>query len=306
MSKLGNERSSVQNILIQYACEVGWEYIKPEEAERLRGGRTGLIFREVFSDRLARMNDFIDSIMIEDKIKEIQRLPARKEGNLQAWEYLKGLKTVFLQKENRERNVKIIDENAKNNIYQVTDEFSYTNGMKTNRYDVVFLINGIPVFLVESKAVAKFLNRNVDRESIIAEALDQMRRYHNETPEAMTLFQVFTATNIINFLYAATWNLEAKSIFNWRTESTAKTFEELVKSFFDRQRLTDMLLNFIMFTRQDDELIKVILRPHQIRAVDKIVDRAASKKKRALIWHTQGSGKTYTMIVAAQRIIENP
>jgi type I restriction enzyme R subunit len=306
MSKLGTERSSVQNVLIRYACEVGWEYIKPEEAERLRGGRTGLIFREVFADRLARMNDFVDSVMIEDKMKEIERLPARKEGNLQAWEYLKGLKTVFLQSENRERNVKIIDENTKNNIYQVTDEFSYTNGMKTNRYDVVFLINGIPVFFVESKAVAKFLNRNVDRESIIAEALDQIRRYHNETPEAMTLFQVFTATNIINFLYAATWNLEAKSIFNWRTDSKAKTFEELVKSFFDRQRLTDMLLNFIMFTRQDDELIKVILRPHQMRAVDKIVDRAASKKKRALIWHTQGSGKTYTMIVAAQRIMENP
>jgi len=306
MSKLGTERSSVQNVLIQYACEVGWEYVKPEDAERLRGGRTGLIFREVFSDRLARMNDFIDSVMIEDKIKEIERLPARKEGNLQAWEYLKGLKTVFLQSENRERNVKIIDESAKNNVYQVTDEFSYTNGIKTNRYDVVFLINGVPVFFVESKAVAKFLNRDVDRESIIAEALDQIRRYHNETPEAMTLFQVFTATNIINFLYAATWNLEAKSIFNWRTESKAKTFEELVKSFFDRQRLTDMLLNFIMFTRQDDELIKVILRPHQMRAVDKIVDRAASKKKRALIWHTQGSGKTYTMIVAAQRIMENP
>src|SRR3990170_8104363 len=306
MSKLGNEGSSVQNTLIRYACEVGWEYLKPEEAERLRGGRTGLIFREVFADRLARMNDFIDSVMIEDKIKEIERLPARKEGNLQAWEYLKGLKTVFLKKENRERNVKIVDADAKNNVYQVTDEYSYTNGVKSNRYDVVFLINGVPVFFVESKAVAKFLGRNVDRESIIADALDQIRRYHIETPEAMTLFQVFTATNIINFLYAATWNFEAKSIFNWRTESTAKTFEELVKSFFDKQRLTDMLLNFIMFTRQDDELIKVILRPHQMRAVDKIVERAASRKKRGLIWHTQGSGKTYTMIVAAQRIMENP
>ena len=306
MPKLGGERSSVQNTLIRYACDVGWEYVKPEEAERLRGGRTGLIFREVFADKLARMNDFVDSVMIEDKIKEIERLPARKEGNLQAWEYLKGLKTVFLQKENRERNVKIVDADAKNNTYQITDEYTYTNGVKSNRYDVVFLINGVPVFFVESKAVAKFLGRNVDRESIIAEALDQIRRYHNETPEAMTLFQVFTATNIINFLYAATWNFEAKSIFNWRTESRAKTYEELVKSFFDRQRLTDMLLNFIMFTRQDDELIKVILRPHQIRAVDKIVERAASKKKRGLIWHTQGSGKTYTMIVAAQRIMENP
>lgn len=137
-------------------------------------------------------------------------------------------------------------------------------------------------FFVETKAVAKFMGRSADRESIIADALDQIRRYHRETPEAMTLFQVFTATNIINFLYAATWSLEAKSVFNWKTESEARNFEELVKSFFDIQRITDMLLNFIMFTRQDDELVKVILRPHQMRAVDKIVERASSNKKESI------------------------
>ena len=109
MPKIGTERGAVQNTLIKYACEVGWTYVNPEEAERLRGGRTGLIFKRVFADQLQELNDFIDSIMIEEKIKELERLPARKEGNLQAWEYLKGLKTVFLQKENREKNVKIIE-----------------------------------------------------------------------------------------------------------------------------------------------------------------------------------------------------
>jgi type I restriction enzyme R subunit len=306
MSNLGNERVSVQNPLIQYATQVGWEQISQVEAERLRGGKSGLVFREVFSSQLAKLNGFLAPVMIADKLKELERLPARKEGNLQAWEYLKGLRTVFLPREKRERNVKIIDEKAQNNVYQVTDEFIFFNGTKTNRYDVVFLINGVPVFLVETKAVAKFLGRKVDRESIVASALDQIRRYHRETPEAMTLFQVFTATNIINFLYAATWSLEAKSVFNWKTESATKTFEDSVKSFFDPQRITDMLLNFILFTRQDDELIKVILRPHQMRAVDRILERAGSEKKRGLIWHTQGSGKTYTMIVAAQRILNNP
>ena len=68
-----------------------------------------------------------------------------------------------------------------------------------------------------------------------------------------------------------------------------------------------MLDDFILFTRQDDELKKVVLRPHQMRAVQSIVKRAEEKqKKRGLIWHTQGSGKTYTMIVAAKEIIENP
>jgi type I restriction enzyme, R subunit len=307
MSKLGTEKSAVQDPLIKYAREIGWEYLTSEEAERLRGGTTGLIFRGVFTNQLLKLNsEFIDNQHIEELIKRIERIPAKKEGNLEAWEYLKGLKTIFLPKEKRERNVKIIDEDPKNNIYQITDEFSYTNGINTNRYDVVFLINGIPVFFVETKSVAKFIGKRINRESIITDALDQIRRYHLETPEAMTLFQVYTTTNIIHFLYSATWRLDAKSIFNWKTEVSADTFETMVKTFFDKRKLTQMLLHFIMFTRQDDELIKVILRPHQMRAVDKIVTRAASSNKHGLIWHTQGSGKTYTMIVAAQRILENP
>ncbi len=84
------------------------------------------------------------------------------------------------------------------------------------------------------------------------------------------------------------------------------TFETLVKTFFDKKRVVKILTDFILFTRQDGELKKVVLRPHQMRAVDQIIERASSDKKRGLIWHTQGSGKTYTMIVSAQKIIENP
>lgn len=299
MAKLGVERSAVQNTLIQYACEIGWEYVKPEDALRLRGGRGGLIFREVFTRQMLRLNEFVDSVAIEDLIKQLERLPARIEGNLQAWEYLKGLKTVFVPLEKRERNVTFIDENAEGNVFQITDEFTYTNGTHTNRYDVVFLINGVPVFFVETKAAHKIEG--------IAEALEQVRRYHQETPEAMSLFQIYTLTHIIHFFYSATWNFSTKTLFNWKTESEAVDYEHLVKEFFDRERVVNTLLHFILFTRQDDELKKVVLRPHQMRAVRKVVERASEKTRhRGLIWHTQGSGKTYTMIVATQRILENP
>ncbi|MEW6664108.1 MAG: HsdR family type I site-specific deoxyribonuclease [Thermodesulfobacteriota bacterium] len=307
-AKLGTERPAVQNTLIQYACEIGWEYVKPEEALRLRGGETGLIFRETFADQMAKVNpDFIDSQMIEELAKKIERLPPRIEGNLEAWEYLKGLKTVFVPDEKRERNVAFVSEKPGGNVFHVTDEFRYTNGKYPNRYDIVFLINGVPVLFVETKAVAKFVGRHAGRESIIADALDQIRRYHRETPEAMTLLQLSTATNIIHFLYSATWNLSAKSVFNWKEESKRNVYEDLVKSFFDRRRITRTILDFILFTRKDDSWEKVVLRPHQMRAVEKVVERAGHRtKKRGLVWHTQGSGKTYTMIVAAQQIIENP
>jgi len=65
--------------------------------------------------------------------------------------------------------------------------------------------------------------------------------------------------------------------------------------------------DFILFTRRDDELAKVVLRPHQMRAVERALVRAADPKKRhGLVWHTQGSGKTYTMITLAKRLIEEP
>jgi type I restriction enzyme R subunit len=299
-SKLGGERGSVQNPLIRYACEVGWDYVSQEEALRLRHGETGLLFKEIFMGQMVKLNsEFIDNLMIEQLIKKIEKLPTNIEGNLQAWEYLKGIKTVYIPKEKRERNVCLVDKNVKRNVFQVTDEFTYTNGTYTNRFDVVFLINGIPVFFVETKASHKVGG--------MADALDQVRRYHRETPEPMTLLQVYTLTHLIHFFYASTWSYSMKTLFNWKVENNSKEFEKLVKDFFDREKSVKTVLDYVLFTRKDDILQKVVLRPHQMRAIDKIIERVASKTKhRGLVWHTQGSGKTYTMIVSAQKIIENP
>ena len=295
---LGNEKSSVQNPLILYATEIGWTYISQEDALTLRGGETGFVFKETFISQLQKLNDFITQPLAEELIRKIEAIPPTIQGNLDAWEYLKGLKTVFIPKEKRERNVRFIDtKNIHNNTFHITDEFTFTNGTKTIRCDVVFLINGFPVFIVEAKSANK-----IDG---IAEALDQMRRYHNEAPEIMAILQIYTLTHFIRYYYGATWNTSRKGLFNWKEEQEGD-YETLVKSFFDRERAIKIINDFILFTRQDDELKKVVLRPHQMRAVQRIVDRAGSDKKRGLIWHTQGSGKTYSMIVAAKEIIENP
>lgn len=300
MSKLGGERVAVQNALIRYAEETGWEYVGPEEALRLRGGETRLVFKDLFIDRMQRLNpDYMDHLLADDLISRLQHIPPNIEGNLIAWEYLKGIGTVFVPNEDRERNVAFIDpENIDRNAFHVTDEFEFSNGTHSNRADVVFLINGVPVFIIETKSS--------DKHEGIAEALDQIRRYHRETPELLALLQVHGLTHIVRFYYGPTWNLSKKALYNWKHEAEGD-FEALVKSFLDRERVVRLLTDFILFTRQDDELSKVVLRPHQMRAVQKVVARAADpEKQRGLVWHTQGSGKTYTMIVAAQQIIQNP
>jgi type I restriction enzyme R subunit len=122
----------------------------------------------------------------------------------------------------------------------------------------------------------------------------------------MAITQLHALSQLVHFYYGATWPLSAKTLLNWRDE-TAGTYEELCKTFIHPERVLRVLTDFILFTRQDDELKKVVLRPHQMRAVDKAVERAADpRQRRGLVWHTQGSGKTFTMITVAEKLIRTP
>ncbi len=299
MSSFVTERSSVQNPIIEYAKQIGWTYLKPDDAVRMRCGETGLILRDVFSSQVIRLNsDFADleTANIITKILE-NTIPATIEGNEKAWQHLIGKGTVFISEERRDRNVKLIDfENPERNEYHVTDEMTFTNDVRTNRPDVVFYINGIPVFILEAKAPHRLDG--------ITDGLKQIRRYHEETPEMMVIPQVYQVTNAIDFYYGPTWNFSSKSIFSWKLENNDK-LEDQVNSFFRREMVLNFIRDYILFTRQDDELKKAVLRPHQARATEKVLDRSLSHKSRGLIWHTQGSGKTYTMIVAAKKIMEH-
>ena len=96
-----------------------------------------------------------------------------------------------------------------------------------------------------------------------------------------------------------------KNIFEWKTQRE-EAYKSAVQSFFDRTLFLALMKEWILFFLKDDELQKTILRQHQTRAAVKVVDRCADPaKKTGLIWHTQGSGKTFTLITAARLILEN-
>ena len=100
--------------------------------------------------------------------------------------------------------------NKRRNVYEVTEEWSFHNGQYGTREDVVFLINGIPVLVIECK--------NASKDEAIALGVDQIRRYHEETPEVMVPEMLFTATEAIGFAYGVTWNLVRRNLFNWKHE----------------------------------------------------------------------------------------
>jgi len=298
---LGGERAAVQNPILAYAQQVGWQYLSPEDAQRLRGGREGRILKDVFFQQVQRLNPaFMDQVLAEELIKQIERIMPNLKGNLAMLEYLQGKRTVFVPDERRERNACLIDfDDVSRNEFHVTDEFSFTSGEDTIRADVVFLVNGVPVVIVETKAAHK-------RDGI-AHAFDQIRRYHRQGPELLAILQVFALTHIIKFYYGPTWNTTGKAMLNWKDEGAGQDFEQLVKAFFDQERTLRLINDYILFANEDDELKKIVLRPHQMRAIERCVSRSLEPEKtRGLVWHTQGSGKTYTMIVIAKKIISNP
>ena len=188
--------------------------------------------------------------------------------------------------------------NPDRNVYHVTYEWTFRSGTrKGNRADVMFLVNGVPVAIVENK-IPKLPDA-------MERAIKQLRRYEMETPELLTTPQVYNVTHLIEYLYGVTWNYSRKGIFKWK-ERPSDTYKEAVQSFFERGRFLMLLKEWILFFLKDDELQKTVLRPHQTRAAVKVVERCADpKKKTALVWHTQGSGKTFTLITSARLILDD-
>ena len=294
-----SERTAVQNPMLRYADAIGWDYVPAAEALRLRGGEGGLFFTDVLRERLLKLNPgIVDGPRADGIIRQLTLLRADITGNRDMLAWLRGEQSVFVPEEGRERNVRLVDfDDLTSNVYHVTDEWRQRNPRCANRADVVFLVNGIPVAVCETKSAGK-----ADGLSI---GVDQIRRYHRETPEMLLAPQLFEVTELLDFYYAATWSTSRKNLFNWKEEQPGD-YERAVKSFFDRRRFLKVLRDYIIFLTKDDELTKVILRQHQTRAVEKVIERVAHPtKRRGLIWHTQGSGKTLTMITIAARLLRD-
>ncbi len=313
MASKPGEHKTVQARILAYAEAIGWQFVPRAQAEERRGfDRSKASAAEQARDASPYFDDLLDAQVcrlnpkyVEGRgalVGDLRRLHATIAGNRDLLGYLRNAATFYDKVAKRELNLTVIDyEHPENNIFEVTEEFYCHNGRHGIREDVVFLINGIPVLVIECK--------NATKDEAIALGVDQIRRYHAETPEIMVPQMVFTATEAIGFSYGVTWNLIRRNIFNWKDEQKGK-LEAKVKSFCSPAHVLALLKDYILFAEKDEELQKYILRQHQTAAVEKVVERcltAPVKKpeaRRGLVWHTQGSGKTYTMIKTAERLFK--
>jgi Type I site-specific restriction-modification system, R (restriction) subunit and related helicases len=107
------------------------------------------------------------------------------------------------------------------------------------------------------------------------------------------------------FWYGVTWNANRRDMARWK-QAPEETYRFAVQAFFEPTDFLRTLQHWILFYVQDGETRKSVLRQHQRRAIDAILNRCADPTKtRGLVWHTQGSGKTFTLLTAARLILED-
>lgn len=188
--------------------------------------------------------------------------------------------------------VAFIDEDHTKNIWQVTHQTTVV-GKYTNRYDVTILCNGLPLLQIELK------RRGMD----LRQAINQIMRYKKHSYIGLYRYiQCFIVSNGVDTKYFANSDKDIlySHTFYWTDENNIRitNLKEFSTAFLARDHITRMLIRYTVLN--DVEKAIMIMRPYQVYAASRLIDRARFSDKNAYIWHTTGSGKTLTSFKTAQ------
>ena len=292
------EAHTAQFPMVRHAEEIGWAPLSPQEALDMRGGHAGMLFRGELEATLRRFNPWMAESAVSSAMETIEAIPPTIEGNREILAWLRGRRQWYDEAEARHRHVHMIDFDTPGaNTLHVTWEWRLKPpARKGNRADVMFVINGVAVAIVEHK--------NPKDSGAIERGVTQLRRYEAETPELLATPQLFNVTHVLDYWYGVTWNASRRYMARWK-ERREESYRFAVQSFFEPTDFLRTLRDWILFYVEDGETRKSVLRQHQRHAIDLIVERCAElSRRRGLIWHTQGSGKTFTLLTAARLILE--
>ncbi|TAM43600.1 MAG: HsdR family type I site-specific deoxyribonuclease [Gammaproteobacteria bacterium] len=241
-------------------------------------------------------------------------LSVRSDGLIRANEemtaWLRGERSMPFGQNNEHVPVRLIDfENLDQNQYVVTQQFTYRAGAAERRADLVLLVNGFPLVLIEAKTPTRAAVSWVDG------ALQVHDDYEKFVPELFVCNVFSAATEGKEYHYGSIglpvkdwgpWNLEEE--LGDAQQHPLKSLKLAAQSMLRPHVVLDILSNFTLFaTDKKKRRIKIICRYQQYEAANKIVERVlAGYPKKGLIWHFQGSGKSLLMVFAAQKLRLHP
>lgn len=293
-----NEQYTVEKHVIKFLSQnLGYEYIEPDEFAGLRSLENEYLIPSHLVEAIKRINNITDETEVQSVIREIKKIDTN-EG------FLKLLRDGVNLKDSetgKMRDYMVVDyDNPDNNQFVVTNQFYFEGNLENIRPDILIFLNGIPIVDIEAKSPTASINISYEN------AIGQIKRYERV---AMKLFwpNCFNiATDGLNSVYATTY-VHEHYFLKWRDETLEEKLggqlEMTLVSLLEKERLLDIIRNFIVFEQTSEGRIKKMARYQQLRATNKIVERVQDgQKRRGLIWHTQGAGKSLTMFFTAWKL----
>jgi len=317
------ERGTVEYFIIQELQKLGWTYVdsKAMKKKREEDYEEPLVVKDL-KKAIKRINEDVEltDADLDFIIVSLRTIPANVEGIRRFLDILRNGLVVPLQKEGEERVIRLIDfENIENNEFIVTNQYR-VEGLKGNRYpDIVLLVNGIPLVLIECK------NPTIEKADWLS-AYKDIKIYEEDIPQLFKYVQFSIATDgAKTYYFPNAFNEEGKDFLSiWRDPYPFKREEfkdDILKmtiyGLLNKTNLLDLFENFIFMRKEKEGMTKIMARYMQFRAANKIFERVINRlrgrddKRFGLIWHWQGSGKTYTMAFTAWKLhrcleAENP
>jgi len=320
------EVNASQKPAIALLQSMGYTYISPEDCEKQRGSRYHVLLKDILRGQLRRLNRYsyagaeneFSAANIERAMEELDEpltdgLVRTSEKIYDALLLGKSYPETVGGGKSLSFNLKYIDwEHPENNLFHVTEEFAVESKDKLHnaRPDIVLFINGIPFAVIECKAP----HISVDQ------AVEQMIRNQRADyiPQLFKYAQIVMATNK-NAVKYATAGTPKKFWSVWKEQDTAFLDSRLAQlvadrapteqdrnmiSLFSRERLMELTRYFVLF----DANVKKICRYQQYFAIREIIKTIAQQdskgnRQSGVIWHTQGSGKSLTMVMLAKYIL---
>ena len=308
---------------LEMLSDIGWDTgfapdIAPTGDNPERTTYDEIILHRRLETSLVKLNPKIPRIAIDEAIKRINRVDAQDLLiNNRSFHKLviEGVEVTFNFEDRKKTDyVKLIDfENILNNEFLALNQFTVIEGRGQDHFnrrpDIVLFINGIPFVVMELKNPS-------DEETTIKQAYNQLQTYKQEIP---SLFRTNELLVISDGYEAKVGSLSAKweRFIPWRTiegeviaNSNILQLEVLVRGILDPAKLLDYIRYFITFEDDGSDIIKKSAAYHQFHAVNKAVTetiRATSSdgdQKVGVVWHTQGSGKSLTMLFYTGKLIQ--
>ena len=307
MSNLFTE-DTYEQAVIELFEGMGYEHIYAPDYDR---DYTSPFLDAVLYGSLLRINRNLPEEAVKEAILKLKNfdMGSLLQKNIIFMDYLQNGITVKILVKGEEQSVivRLVDYGTvDNNSFCVVNQFTFLENGNNRRPDIILFINGMPLVLMELKSPSK---DEVDVEN----AYHQIRNYMQDIP-SMFYYNAICVVSDLSTNKAGTITSGLDRFMEWKTkdgnyeETSYAQFDTFYEGMFQKKRLLDILKNFILFSGTGTGRFKVLAGYHQYFAVRKAIEKAkiATKTdgKGGVFWHTQGSGKSLSMVFYAHLLQE--